>query len=612
MAFQVSPGVITSEIDLSTIVPAVDSTAGAFVGVFTRGPVEQRILVTSEEDLVTRFGKPNANNYETFFTAANFLAYSNKLYVTRVTDSDAVTASSSGNTTLLIETRTEAEALSGQGVFVAQSPGTWGNNLEVSVCFDSADYSEAITLNAAIANGDTTVDIANTVVQTTNLAAGDVLRVGNSSIGYQDLSVSSIAEANASHDTITFTPAYRLSTSSPTSATRYWEHYNRVDAAPGTGNSHIVVVDEDGGITGTAGTILEVYNDVSRTDGDKDDQGSSIYFQDVINERSSYVWVTADSLADGDNYLSFTNGSDGTNNTESTITLGRLARGIDLYADSDEVDFSLFLAGKATSTVANYIIDNIAEIRKDCVVFVSPERGDVVEQAYGTELDQVTTFETNLTQSSYAVMDSGYKYQYDKYSDKYRWVPLNGDIAGLCVRTDNVRDPWWSPAGYNRGIIKNTVKLAFNPKKGERDILYKAGINPVITQNGQGHLLFGDKTLLNRPSAFDRINVRRLFIVLEKAISTAAKYTLFEFNDNATRAKFKNMVEPYLRDILGRRGIYDFRVVCDESNNTAEVIDRNEFIGDIYIKPAKSINFVQLNFVAVRTGVEFEEIVGNF
>ena len=612
MAFQVSPGVITSEIDLSTIVPAVDSTAGAFVGVFTRGPVEQRILVTSEEDLVTRFGKPNANNYETFFTAANFLAYSNKLYVTRVTDSDAVTASSSGNTTLLIETRTEAEALSGQGVFVAQSPGTWGNNLEVSVCFDSADYSEAITLNAAIANDDTTVDIANTVVQTTNLAVGDVLRVGNSSIGYQDLSVISIAEANASHDTITFTPAYRLSTSSPTLATRYWEHYNRVDAAPGTGNSHIVVVDEDGGITGTAGTILEVYNDVSRTDGDKDDQGSSIYFQDVINERSSYVWVTADSLADGDNYLSFTNGSDGTNNTESTITLGRLARGIDLYADSDEVDFSLFLAGKATSTVANYIIDNIAEIRKDCVVFVSPERGDVVEQAYGAELDQVTAFETNLTQSSYAVMDSGYKYQYDKYSDKYRWVPLNGDIAGLCVRTDNVRDPWWSPAGYNRGIIKNTVKLAFNPKKGERDILYKAGINPVITQNGQGHLLFGDKTLLNRPSAFDRINVRRLFIVLEKAISTAAKYTLFEFNDNATRAKFKNMVEPYLRDILGRRGIYDFRVVCDESNNTAEVIDRNEFIGDIYIKPAKSINFVQLNFVAVRTGVEFEEIVGNF
>jgi phage tail sheath protein FI len=209
-------------------------------------------------------------------------------------------------------------------------------------------------------------------------------------------------------------------------------------------------------------------------------------------------------------------------------------------------------------------------------------------------------------------MDSGYKYQYDKYNDKFRWVPLNGDIAGLCVRTDDTRDPWWSPAGYNRGIIKNVVKLAWNPKKGERDVLYKAGVNPVITQSGQGTLLFGDKTLLAKPSAFDRINVRRLFIVLEKAIATAAKYSLFEFNDEFTRAQFRNLVEPFLRDVQGRRGIYDFRVVCDTSNNTGEVIDRNEFVGDIYIKPAKSINFIQLNFVAVRTGVEFEEIVGKF
>jgi len=245
-------------------------------------------------------------------------------------------------------------------------------------------------------------------------------------------------------------------------------------------------------------------------------------------------------------------------------------------------------------------------------VFVSPERTDVVEQSTGTELDQVLAFETALTQSSYAFMDSGYKYQYDKYNDLYRWVPLNGDMAGLCVRTDEVRDAWWSPAGYNRGIIKNSVKLAWNPDKGNRDQLYKAGINPVITQPGQGTLLFGDKTLLARPSAFDRINVRRLFIVLEKAISTASKYTLFEFNDAFTRAQFRNLVEPFLRDVQGRRGIYDFRVVCDETNNTGEVIDRNEFVGDIYIKPAKSINFIQLNFVAVRTGVEFEEIVGKF
>jgi hypothetical protein len=619
MPFQVSPGVNVSEIDLSTVVPAVSTTEGVIVGVFTQGQVEQTTLITSEEDLVIRYGKPTVNNYETFLTAANFLSYGNKLYVTRVTAADAVTASSSGNTTILIETRTEAEALTGQGVFVAQSAGTWGNNLETSVCFDAADFSEAITLATGLQTGNTTVGCANTQLDTavagsngtTNLAAGDVLRVGSSTIGFQDLTVVSTALAGGAA-TITFAPAYRLSDTSPTTATRKWAYYLNVDGAPTGSNAHIVVVDEDGGISGTANTILEVYSDVSVTDGDLDDQGSSIYYKDVVNERSSYVWATAVALADSANYISFSNGSEGTNGTESLIALSRLARGIDLYQNAEEIDISLFLAGKANTTTANYIIDNVAENRKDCVVFISPERTDVVEQAIGAELDQVLAFEAALTQSSYAVVDSGYKYQYDKYNDKFRYVPLNGDIAGLCVRTDTTRDPWYSPAGYNRGIIKNVVKLAYNPKKGERDQLYKAGVNPVITQAGQGTLLFGDKTLLARPSAFDRINVRRLFIVLEKAIATAAKYSLFEFNDEFTRAQFRNLVEPFLRDVQGRRGIYDFRVVCDTSNNTGEVIDRNEFIGDIYIKPAKSINFIQLNFVAVRTGVEFEEIVGKF
>jgi len=614
MPFQVSPGVNVSEIDLSTVVPAVSTTEGVLVGVFTQGPVEQTVLVTSEEDLVARFGKPNSTNYETFFTAANFLSYGNKLYVTRVTAADAVTASASGNTSLLIETRTEAEALTGQGEFVAQSPGAWGNNLKVSICYDSADFSESIELSDGIDITDTSVQCAVSVLSSTNLAAGDVLRVGNSSIGFQDLTVTTaeIDPGDEEYCLITFAPAYRLSQTSPVGATRYWAHYLNVDGAPATGNAHIVVVDEDGGISGTANTILEVFSDVSRTDGVTNDQGTSVYYKDVINERSNYIWATAASLGDGVNYTSFTNGSEGSDATESAIALSRLARGIDLYQNAEEIDISLFLAGKANTTVANYIIDNIAEDRKDCVVFVSPERGDVVEQSLGAELDQVLAFENGLTQSSYAVMDSGYKYQYDKYNDKFRYVPLNGDIAGLCVRTDDTRDPWWSPAGYNRGIIKNVVKLAYNPKKGERDQLYKAGVNPVITQTGQGTLLFGDKTLLARPSAFDRINVRRLFIVLEKAIATAAKYSLFEFNDEFTRAQFRNLVEPFLRDVQGRRGIYDFRVVCDTSNNTSEVIDRNEFIGDIYIKPAKSINFIQLNFVAVRTGVEFEEIVGKF
>jgi phage tail sheath protein FI len=287
-----------------------------------------------------------------------------------------------------------------------------------------------------------------------------------------------------------------------------------------------------------------------------------------------------------------------------------------LFASAEEVDVSLILQGKAVGSannaqLANYIIDNICESRKDCVAFISPAKTNVVSNA-GNESTSMVGFRNASRSTSYAVLDSGYKYQYDKYNDVYRYIPLNGDTAGLCVRTDDTRDPWFSPAGFNRGQIKNIIKLAYNPDKANRDILYKANINPVVTFPGQGTVLYGDKTMLTKPSAFDRINVRRLFIVLEKAIATAAKYTLFEFNDEFTRAQFKNLVEPFLRDVQGRRGIYDFKVVCDSTNNTGEVIDRNEFVGDIYIKPAKSINFIQLNFVAVRTGVEFSEIVGQF
>ena len=612
MAFQVSPGINVSEIDLTTVVPVVSTTEGAIVGVFTQGPINQRVLIDSEKNLAARFGKPNANNYETFFSAANFLAYGNKLYVTRVVPDDAINASIENAANTLVETLNEADSATTYGTFVAQSPGTIGNSLMVSVCYDSADFSESVTLDAGIAIGATTVSVANTVVAGTNLATNDILRVGNTTIGYQDLIITNVASESGGSHVLTFTPAYRLSETSSTVATRYWRYYNNVSGAPSGSNSHIVVIDENGTITGTANTILEVYADVSRTSTDKNDQGESIYYKDVINERSNYIWATNSAIADSENYQSLTGGSDGTNATESTIPLSRLARGIDLYQDGDEVDISLFVCGKANTVIANYIIDNICEIRKDCVAFVSPERSDVVNQATGAELDQIIAFRNNLTSSSYGVMDSGYKYQYDKYNDKFRWVPLNGDIAGLCVRTDTSRDPWYSPGGYNRGIIKNVVKLAYNPRKAERDQLYKNDINPVITDYGQGTLLFGDKTLLGKPSAFDRINVRRLFIVMEKQIAIAAKYMLFEFNDEFTRARFRNLVEPYLRDVLGRRGITDYRVICDSTNNTGEVIDRNEFVGDIYVKPARSINFIQLNFVAVRSSVAFEEIIGAF
>ena len=313
--------------------------------------------------------------------------------------------------------------------------------------------------------------------------------------------------------------------------------------------------------------------------------------------------------------MSFIYGSDG--DSETDIPVGRLVSAYDKFISASDVDVSLVLTGKSKGgtngeQLANYLIDNIAEVRRDCVVFVSPDKDDVVTNAGKDEEADIVTFRNSLRSTSYAVLDSGYKYMYDKYNDVYRYIPLNGDTAGLCVRTDTTRDPWFSPAGFNRGQIKNVIKLAYNPDKADRDILYKSGINPVVTFPGQGTILYGDKTLLAKPSAFDRINVRRLFIVLEKAIATASQFTLFEFNDEFTRAQFKNLVEPFLRDVQGRRGIYDFKVVCDETNNTGEVIDRNEFVGDIYIKPARSINFIQLNFVAVRTGVEFSEVVGQF
>ena len=348
----------------------------------------------------------------------------------------------------------------------------------------------------------------------------------------------------------------------------------------------------------------------------------------MIKSQSNYIWAknayglaanttaAASSALTTDNaiYDSLKLGVDSA--AEGSMSLADISAGYDFFKSAEDVDISLILQGKALggtadSGVAKYIIDNICEDRKDCVLFASPAYADVVNNI-GGERDAIIAFRNALTNSSYAIMDSGYKYAYDKYNDVYRYVPLNGDIAGLAVRSDELRDAWFSPAGYNRGAIKNVVKLPYNPKKADRDILYQNDINPVVTFPGQGTILFGDKTLLGKPSAFDRLNVRRLFIVLEKAISTAAKFTLFEFNDSFTRSQFKNLVEPFLRDIQGRRGIQDFKVVCDETNNTGEVIDRNEFVGDIYIKPSRSINFIQLNFVAVRSGVEFSEIVGNF
>jgi hypothetical protein len=613
MAFQTSPGVNISEIDLTNVVPAVATTEGAIAGVFRWGPEDQRILVTSEQDLANRFGKPASyytdsglttlwENYETWFSAANFLAYSDALYVTRVTDSTTAAATNTN--------------------FSAKYKGKLGNSIQISSC--TSTVGMGITQRAdrlAISAFATTGVVGNLTAAT---SADTYLVVGTRMILTDgvELIVSSVAAAvtdtiNAAkfQRTVTFDRRY-----SPSNGADYaeatdgyktqWGDADLFDSAPSTSTRmHIVVRDADGEISGTKGTLLERFEDVDTVAGAVAADGSSNFLPVFLENRSDWIACTApqaNTLGSSGGYgvVTLTSGVDGLD--EDAITAGDVIAGYNLYTDPADVDVSLIIQGKAKGTVlANHIINNICEVRKDCVAFISPELDD-------DTVTEMVGFANGLTASTFAVIDSGYKYQYDKYADVYRWIPLNADIAGLCARTDDVRDPWFSPAGYSRGNVKNVVKLQLNPAKAERDVLYKSKINPVITQPGQGTILFGDKTNAPTTSAFDRINVRRLFIVLEKAIGVAAKSTLFEFNDDFTRAQFKNLVEPFLRDVQGRRGIYDFRVVCDETNNTSNVIDSNQFVGDIYIKPARSINYIQLNFVAVRSGVEFSEVVGQF
>lgn len=638
MPFQVSPGVNVSEIDLTTVVPAVSTTEGALAGHFRWGPVQQRVLVDTEDRLVNIFNKPNSNTATDFFTAANFLAYGNQLYVVRVVSgaNNAVTGSAGAyveNEDYYNETYSHAAT---HGDWVAKYPGELGNSLKVSVCHNANAWQSTVSTNYYATRNSKTLTLAGDGVGESAVSnaeaqfvVGDLLLIGPDR--------ESRRVAALSGNTVTLATAYTGNTVSNYGGTltRRWEYFGNFDLAPTTtayantvgaqGDAlHVIVVDEDGAFTGQQGTVLEVYDNVSMAPDARTAQGATNYYKDVINQRSSYIWWGAHNSSTskagvradlGTNYPgadlpvtnSMTLGKDG-----ATPSSAQKIVGYNLFKSAEDVDVSLVLGSDADQTLATHLINNIAESRKDCIVVISPERTDVVNnKGYdGKERDDIIAFRDLLPSSSYAVMDSGWKYQYDKYNDLYRYVPLNADTAGLMVQTDLTRDPWFSPAGFNRGNVKNVIKLAYNPSKADRDQLYKKGINPVTTFPGQGTVLFGDKTMLSQPSAFDRINVRRLFIVLEKAISTAAKFTLFEFNDEFTRSQFKNLVEPFLRDVQGRRGITDFVVVCDGTNNTGEVIDRNEFVGDIYIKPARSINFIQLNFVAVRTGVEFSEVVG--
>jgi len=645
MAFQVSPGVLVQEKDLSRIIPAVSTSIGAFAGQFAKGPVDEIVAISSEQELVDTFGKPDSNNFEHFFSAANFLAYSNALRVVRATQASLTNANSAGSSVLVKNIDDyENNYESGQGVvgtFAARTAGVHGNNLLVATCPTATAYEEisaSLVASTSTTNvvGDTSVAVDNNAV----FNVGDIIQFSStaSTDDFDDGDFYRVTSLGA-REVINFVQHPRGAgglkrvVADNAKIKRRWRYYDSVDGAPGTSayasarsgsgdEIHVVVVDEDGGITGTPGEVIESFSNLSKASDAKSPQGDTNYYPTVIKNKSQFIyWMdhnTAGSnwgnAASGTTFTavntptleSLSGGSDGT-----TVTDGQLKTAYEKFQDAETVDVGLIIAGPSGSTTHVDNLITIAENRKDAVVFCSPQRSDVVNVTNSnTQTTNVIGFFDNIRSSSYVVFDSGYKYCYDRYSDVYRFVPLNGDTAGLAARTDLIADSWFSPAGFNRGIVRGAVKLAYNPTKAQRDQLYPARVNPVATFPGQGTILFGDKTGLSSPSAFDRINVRRLFITLEKAISTASKFQLFEFNDEFTRANFRNIVEPFLREVQGRRGITDFLVVCDESNNTGEVIDRNEFIAEIFIKPARSINFITLSFVATRTGVAFEEVAG--
>lgn len=726
MPFQLSPGVAVVEKDFTSIVPAVSSSIGAFAGVFPWGPVLEPVTVSSENDLVRRFGKPNDSNFQSFFTAANFLSYTNNLLLVRA---DAGSLNAVATTTGGLGTVTVNNAGSGYsstaaapavtvtapdidgGVQAAVTVTLSGGAITaVAVTSGGSGYSSAPSVTISAPSGGSGATFSVTMSGSGSNQSVSSVTVNDGGSGYKGTVTASFSTGNAVAGSVTiasssisgatittagsgYSTAPTITVAAPPSGTtatlnrtisvaglkvingetynsnyvngagivgsfaaKYpgtlgnslkvalcdsadfatWTYKDEFDSAPGTstyatsvGGSqdemHIIVIDEDGAFSGTQGTILEKFAFVSKASDAKKSDGTNNYYKNVLNARSEYIWwmdhptaVTGTtawgSAAAGASFkllndplaISLAGGTD-----DFVATDGELESAFELFSNAEAYDISLVMAGKANATVADYIISNICETRLDCVAFISPENvstGDPIIGSTSTQQNQIIAYRDELPSTSYAVLDSGYKYQYDRYNDKYRYVPLNGDVAGLCARTDYTNDPWWSPSGLNRGQIKNVVKLAFNPNKTQRDMLYKSGVNPVVTFPGEGTVLFGDKTLLAKPSAFDRINVRRLFIVMEKAIATAAKFQLFEFNDGFTRAQFKNLVEPFLRDVQGRRGITDFVVKCDESNNTGEVIDRNEFVADIFVKPNRSINFITLNFVAARSAINFSEI----
>jgi len=665
MAFLVSPGVQVNEIDLTNVVPAVATSIGAIAGAFEKGPVSTIVNISSEEELVEIFGKPTTtgNQFETFFSAANFLRYTDSLKVVRA-ESGIVNAGANSGILIRDDDHYQASFAAGEGShgeWTARTAGTHGNSLRVEICPSATAYEQDLStnnlVNGAGAVGDTTITVDDADASGFAFNVGDLISFFSDTanvVSIDDFNEYEVVSISGEVLTIRLKDdpsgaGLQSIIADDSKIKRRWKYADLFTGAPGTSDYntnngrgtgdelHVVVADADGKITGydtdTAGNrtraVIETFGFMSKNSSAKSPQGDSIYYPDVIFAKSQFIYWT-DHISAGSNWGTdttaaytavipttidtLTGGTD-----DFSTTAGEIELAYDKFKDTESEDINLVIGGSSSivgDTAAGHdthvtMITSLVEGRKDCVGFVSPYRSATVGVTTSSKQASNVRVAADLCpSSSYMVFDSGYMYMYDKYNDVYRFVPLNGSTAGLCANTDNVADAWFSPAGFNRGNVRGAIKLSFNPDKADRDVLYQARVNPVVNFPGQGVVLFGDKTAQTKPSAFDRINVRRLFLVLEKAIATAAKFQLFEFNDEFTRAQFRNLIEPFLRDVQGRRGITDFLVKCDASNNTGSVIDRNEFVADIFVKPARSINFITLNFIATRTGVAFSEVGG--
>lgn len=571
-----SPSVLVREVDLSSVVPAVSTSTGAYVGEFNWGPVGTPILVGNEAGLVEAFGAPTSTDTSSpssvdFISATYFLKYAQSLYVSRVTNESTAQNAADDVVEYIANKETFDESIL-KSSFTAKYPGIIGNSLAVHVCGDSDQFATW----------------------------------GN---GYSEI---------------------RSAFDGPPSTSPI------IAAAGGIKDEfHVAVVDSDGLLTGTKGSILETFAYVSGAKDAKTQDGANNFIVDVINNKSEWVWISESKIAAAASDKGFDKVGDLVNEwgtspysnlnngrynfaggVNGTAEIGDFQEAWDVFEDADKVQIDLAIVGnhateETSVTMTNYATA-IAEgpARRDCVVIASPPREFIIGTSPTSAVNNTVGWSNKLNASSYLICDNNYLKTYDKYNDKYVFIPAASSTAGLMAATDRVAAPWFSPAGQRRGRYLGVTSLAYTPDKTQRDTLYKAGVNPIVNLPGQGVLLYGDKTKEARPSAFDRINVRRLFLAIERAIKLASANVLFEFNDEFTRAEFVNIVEPFLREIQGRRGITDFLVVCDETNNTAAVIDSNRFVASMFIKPARSINYVTLNFVAVRTGIEFQEVVG--